>query len=242
MQKMKWLAGAAMMMAGAVSADLVTIVIDRDYNSGNNIAEYSAWDTSNPFNGVANSGAHNFNTGTGVGVTVNSGEQLRRPAFFFEIPTGYTSAQVSNATLRVRLNTKTNPTTDLNIYSAALNTLGTKDGAYAISMFSDASFADTGLGLSTTAATSSNYTFDVTSLVKAAIDGNKSVVAFRFQMEDDTSLTYGTLNNYNLIGFNAATLDYRPSLTLDVIPEPATLGLFSVATGLTLFFRRRFMM
>jgi hypothetical protein len=228
MRKIKWLAAAAMMMAGAVCADGVTIVIDREYNSGANIAEYSAWDTNNPWDGTANNGSTNFLVGTSAGVVSAGGANpvLRRPAFFFEIPTGTTSAQVNNATLRVRLNTKTNPTTDLDIYSAALNTLGSKNAAYAKSMFSDASFADTGLGLSKTAANNSSYTFDVTSLVKAAIDDNKSVIAFRFQMAGDTTLTYGILNNYNLLGFNAATVEYRPALTLEV--NPIILGLRSV--------------
>jgi len=242
MQKMKWLAGAAMMMAGAVYADLVTIVIDRAYNSGNNIAEYSAEDRSNPWDGTATVGTGVFKGGTTVGVAVD-GKRNYRPAFFFEIPTGTTSAQVSNATLRVRLDGKVGPTTDLSIYSAALDTLGTKDATYAISMYSDASFTDTGLGLTSAAATGIIHTFDVTSLVKAALDEDLSttVVAFRFQMDDDTLLAYGVNNNYVLIGFDTATIENRPALTLEVIPEPATLGLFSVTAGILLFFRRRFL-
>ena len=231
----------AVLVAGiSTAASQVIIVIDRDYNSGNNIAEYSAWDTTNPFDGVANSGASAFSNGTGVGVTVN-GTQLRRPAFFFELPTGYTSAQINEATLRFRLNDKTNPTTNLSIYSAALNTLGTQNSTYAISTFSSGNFTDTGLGLATTAATGTNYTFNVTSLVKAALDENLSttVVAFRFQMDNDTTLAYGTQNNYLLLGFNTTTTGNRPALTLDVIPEPATGLLLGAAAGAMLLMRRR---
>jgi len=241
MKKLRWSAVAAMLMAGTASAQTSeTITIDRDYNSGNSIAEYSARDTSNPFDGVANAGAANFQNGTGVGVTT-SGTELRRPAFFFEIPTGYTSAQINDASLRFRLHTKATPTTALNIYWAALDTLGTKDATYAISTFSSTAFNNTGLSLATTAATGTNYTFDVTSLVKAALDLNlaTTVVAFRFQMADDTTLTYGTLNNYNLIGFGNTTEANRPALTLEVVPEPSTLGLLGIAAGLLLLMRRR---
>jgi hypothetical protein len=234
----------AILVAGLSNAAAqVIIVIDRDYNSGNFIAEYSAWDSTNPFDGIATNGAGNFNAGTGVGVASTGGNNtgLRRPAFFFQIPTGYTSAQINDAKLRVRLNTKTDPTTALNIYSAALNTLGTKDAAYAISTFSSGNFTDTGLGLATTAANSTNYEFNVTSLVKNALDLNlaTTVVAFRFQMKDDTTLTYGTLNNYNIIGFDGATIANRPALTLDVIPEPGTVGLLGAAAGFLLLMRRR---
>jgi hypothetical protein len=242
MKKLRWSAVAAMLTAGTVSAQITeTITIDRNYNSGNSIAEYSAWDTSNPFDGVANAGAYNFATGTSVGVAVNTGEQLRRPSFFFEIPTGYTSAQINDASLRFRLNAKATPTTALNIYWAALDTLGTKDATYAISTFSSTAFNNTGLSLATNAATATNYTFDITSLVKAALDLNlaTTVVAFRFQMADDTTFTYGTLNNYNLIGFGGTTEANRPALTLEVVPEPSTLGLLGIAAGLLLLMRRR---
>ena len=238
MQKMKWMAGAAMMMAGAVSAELITIVIDRDYNSGNNIAEYSAWDTSKPWDGTADSGDGNFAIGTAAGVSLTNGTQLRRPAFFFKIPTGCTSAQIINATLKVRLNVKMNPTTALSIWSAATNTLwGGGNATYAKSMFSNSSFTDTGLGLATTA-TAGIHTFNVTSLVKAALDQNLSttVVAFRFQMDNDTSFTYGTLSNYNIIGFDAETIGNRPALTLEVMP--ITVGLFNVPSGDLPFSRR----
>jgi len=209
----------AILVAGLGNAAAETIEIDRDYNDGENIAEYSAWDTNNPFNGVANAGASNFNNGTGVGVTVE-GADLRRPAFFFQLPTGYTSAQIGNATLRFRLHDRNSPTEDLAIYSAALDSLGTQDGPYARSMFSDDSFADTGLRISTDAPPKTNYEFDVTSLVKAALDQNNAgtVMAFRFQMVDDTSLEHGILNCYTLLSFGNEIPGNRPALTLEVIP------------------------
>jgi len=215
----------AILVAGLGKAAAETIEIDRDYNDGQNIAEYGAWDTNNPFNGVAKGGASNFNNGTGVGVTVE-GTDLRRPAFFFQLPDGYTSAQIGNATLRIRLHDSNSPTEDLAIYSAALDWLGTQDGPYARSTFSDDSFADTGLRISTEADTRTNYEFDVTSLVKAALDQNNAgtVMAFRFQMVDDTSLEWGIQNSYTLLGFGNEIPGNRPALTLEVIPEPGTPG------------------
>jgi len=212
---------AAALVAGLANAAAETIVIDRDYNDGANIAEYSARDTTSPFDGLADFANSKFNNGTGVGVTVE-GTELRRPSFFFEIPTGYTSAQISSATLRFRLHEMNNPTEELAIYSAALDTLGTQDGRYARSTFSDESFANSGLRISTDAATRTNYEFDVTSLVKRALDQNLSttVVAFRFQMMDDTSLEGGIPNNYCLLGFENETPWSRPALTLEVIPAP----------------------
>jgi hypothetical protein len=211
----------AVSVAGLGNAAAETITIDRDYNGGASIAEYTAWDTANPFNGLANYGNGQFSGGTSVGATVE-GTNLRRPSFFFAIPTGYTSAQIRNATLRVRLHSKMNPMKDLTIYSAALDTLGTKDGAYAKSTFSDESFADTGLRISTDAATRTNYEFDVTSLVREALDLNlpTTVIGFRFQMMDDTSLERGIPNSYTFLGFETKTPFSRPALTLEVIPEP----------------------
>jgi hypothetical protein len=139
------------------------------------------------------------------------------------------------------LNTYITPTTGLDIYWAPLDTLGTTNQAYALSTFSSAAFTNTGLSLATNAATGTNYTFNVTSLVQQALSLSNAttVVAFRFQMEDDTSLTYGTTNNYNLIGFGGATEANRPALTLEVVPEPSTLGLLGIAAGLLLLMRRR---
>jgi predicted amidohydrolase len=89
-----------------------------------------------------------------------------------------------------------------------------------------------------TTATAGIHTFNVTSLVKAALDQNLSttVVAFRFQMDNDTSFTYGTLSNYNIIGFDAETIGNRPALTLEVMP--ITVGLFNVPSGDLPFSRR----
>jgi hypothetical protein len=240
MKKLRWSAVAAMLTACAVSAQITeTITIDRNYNSGNSIAEYSAWDTSNPFDGVADNGGVSLANGTAVGVSV-SGQQLRRPSFFFELPTGIFAEQITDASLRFRLNSRAIPTTALNIYWAPLDTLGTKNKDYALSTFSSAAFTNTGLSLATNAATGTNYTFNVTSLVQQALDLNlaTTVVAFRFQMVDDTSLAYGINNNYGLLGFGADTEEIRPALTLEVVPEPSTLGLLGIAAGLLLLMRR----
>jgi hypothetical protein len=243
MKKLRWPAVAAMLTAGTVSAQITeTITIDRNYNGGANIAEYNAADTTDPFNGLANTGGHVFQSGTGVGVaSLGANTGLRRVAFLFELPTGIFGEQITDASLRFRLNNYTTPTTGLNIYWAPLDTLGTTNQAYAISTFSSTAFTNTGLSLATNAATGTNYTFNVTSLVQQALalSNATTVVAFRFQMEDDTSLTYGTLNNYNLLGFNAATEANRPALTLEVVPEPSTLGLLGIAAGLLLLMRRR---
>jgi hypothetical protein len=239
MNKLNSILAATLLIAASANAQTI-ITIDRDYNGGSNIAEYSARDNTNPFDGIANFGSGNFASGTSVGPS-SSGTELRRNAFFFEIPTGYTTAQINEATFRIRLNSKSNPTTDLSMYWAALDTLGTRDGTYAISTFSSASFTDTGLGLATTAATATTYTFDITSLVRQALDLSLSttVVAFRFQMDDDISLAYGTQNNYTLLGFDTATVANRPALTLDVVPEPSTLGLLGAAAVVLLLVRRR---
>jgi hypothetical protein len=244
MKKIRWSAVAAMLTAGTVSAQITeTITIDRDYNGGANIAEYNAADTTDPFNGLANVGGHSFQAGTGVGVASVGGANtgLRRVAFLFELPTGIFGEQITDASLRFRLNTYITPTTGLDIYWAPLDTLGTTNQAYALSTFSSAAFTNTGLSLATNAATGTNYTFNVTSLVQQALSLSNAttVVAFRFQMEDDTSLTYGTTNNYNLIGFGGATEANRPALTLEVVPEPSTLGLLGIAAGLLLLMRRR---
>ena len=235
MKKLRWPAVAAMLTAGTVSAQITeTITIDRDYNGGSNIAEYRAWSTNNPFNDVADSGQSGFANGTTAGVT-STGTQLRRPSFFFQLPTGIFAEQITDASLRFRLFTSTTPTTDLLIYSAPLDTLGTKNAAYAISTFSSAAFNNTGLSLATNAATATNYTFDITSLVKSGLDLSltNTVIAFRFQMDNDTSLAYGTANSYGLIGFDAADAAIRPILTLDVVPEPSTVALLAMS-GLAL--------
>ena len=242
MNKLNSTLAAALLVTASVSAQTI-ITIDRDYNGGANIAEYTAWDTSDPFNGLADSGISQFNNGTTAGV-IGNGTQLRRPAFFFQLPTGYTSAQINDATLTFRLNSITTPTTDLHIYSAALDTLGTKNGAYAISTFSSAAFTTTGLSLATNAATATNYTFDITSLVKSGLDLSltNTVIAFRFQMDDDTSLAYGTANSYTLLGFNTTAAANRPVLTLDVVPEPSTYALLAMsglALGRYMIGRRR---
>ena len=237
MQKMKWLAGAAMMMAGAVSASLITI--DEASNGGANIAEYGAQDNTDPYsNEIANAGSGSFEVGRTVGSNANG---LSRTAFYFQIPTGYTSAQVTNAVLSFRLNAKNSPTTELDIYSAYATSLGTKDATFAKSMYSDASFTDTGLGLGTGAAILIN-SFDVTSLVKAAIDqGNPTnVIAFRFQMKNDTTFAYKSINNYQIIGFGATTETYRPNLVLETIPEPTTAGLMGIVGGLVFLVRHHF--
>lgn len=226
MQKMRWMVITAMsLVAGAVSASLITI--DEAYNGGANIAEYIAKDNTDPYsNVIANDGKGSFEVSKAVGSNANG---LNRPAFYFQIPTGYTSAQVTNAVLSFRLNTKNSPTTDLDIYSAALNTLGTKDADYAKSMYSNASFTDTGLGLGTGAGIQVQ-SFDVTSLVKAAIDqGNPTnVIAFRFQMKNDTTFAYKSINNYQIIGFGAATEATRPELVLDIGPKAKSLSLFVI--------------
>ena len=225
MQKMKWLAAAAMMMAGAVSASLITI--DEAYNGGANIAEYIAQDNTDPYsNVIANAGNGKFEVGKAVGSNANG---LNRPAFYFQIPTGYTSAQVTNAVLSFRLNTKNSPTTDLDIYSAYATSLGTKDATFAKLMYKDTSFTDTGLGLGTNAAILI-HSFDVTSLVKAAIDlGNPTnVIAFRFQVKNDTTFAYKSTNNYQIIGFGATTEAYRPNLVLDIGSKAKSLSLFVI--------------
>jgi hypothetical protein len=221
MKKIRWSAVAAMLMAGTADAQPTElIIIDRNYNGGENVAQYTASNSSNPFNDIANWGSTKFTSGTGAGV-VGDGTEIRRPALFFMIPSGYTSAQVASASLSFRLFRKNEPTNDLAIYSAPLDTLGTNDSAYARSMFSDDSFADTGLRLSTTAPVG-NHTFDVTSLVKAALDKNNAttVIAFRLQMVDDVSLDYGNPNNFGLIGFEALQDSNCASLTLEMISEP----------------------
>jgi len=225
MRKMKWMIACALLAAGAATAEIVTI--DEQYNGGSNIAEYVANDTTNPYDGTANGGNANFEVGKAVGSNASG---LSRPAFYFQIPAGYTSEQITNAVLSFRLNIRNSPTTDLDIYSAYATSLGTRDAAFAKAMFSDASFTDTGLGIGYSGAGTGIYDFDVTALVKAALErGNTTnVIAFRLQMKNDTTFVYNSIDNYQIIGFGAVTDTYRPNLVLGLGPKPVKISLFAI--------------
>jgi len=169
MKRSKWIIVSVLLVVN-VDADVVTI--DENYNQGANVAEYLAREVV-PYNGTAvgpqDSGNADFEIGKAVGVS--SSGNLQRAMFFFDLD-GYSSSQITNAVLKVRLNAKTDVTNPLDIYSAATDSLGAGTALYARQTYGDASFTDSGLGLGTGAAVMIQQ-YDVTSIVQLAAENGE---------------------------------------------------------------------
>ncbi len=95
-------------------------------------------------------------------------------------------------------------------------------------------------GAITPGSTLGQHTFDVTSFVQqeAAVAG--SIIAFRMQIDPATMpIVDGLKSNYIVYSLNAGQPVYRPQLIVAGIPEPAGLGILSIAGGMIAMMRRR---
>jgi hypothetical protein len=234
MKKTRWMMIGVLLVAGMVQASLVTL----DENTSTKVANWygtEAGIAGNTPTGVASSGvgsATNISSFV-VGMVVNAiSTNLTRSGLDFDVSGQQT---ITNATLNLYLSGKSSPTYDLAVFaktaSASLHTSSAtaKTGMYEIG------YVDTGLRIATTAATGW-YAFNVTSYVTNAV-ALGGIASFRFQMLNDTSLTFGTANSFTIHSFK--TVATAPSLDLNVIPEPATMGLVISSGALILLLRRR---
>jgi hypothetical protein len=237
MKKTRWMVIGALLIAGMVQADVVTL----DENSPTKVANWYAIDNTNPADGIANSGSGGNTNVLSFNVGQAAGNKLLRGALYFDVAG---QDAITNAVLTVRLTGRAgggtfgaNPTYDLSLYAAAKSSLGVSTPAQtSVAMMYDADFVDTGLDLPKTS-TSGWYSFDVTASVNAAAT-NGGVAAFRFQMDNDTSLAYGVNDYYTVAAFKDAAGN-APELVLSTIPEPATIGMLGIGAMITLLVRNK---
>jgi len=190
-----------------------------DENMPTKVANWYGTEAGNAGNtptGVATSGVGSNTNGASltVGMTVDaSTTNFTRGGFDFDV-SGLNA--ITNATLNLYLSGTAAPSYDLAVYAKTVNAeLGTNN-MLAGAAFSDSGYADTGLRMATNSATGW-YAFDVTSVVTNAV-ANGGNVSFRFQMLNDTNLTFGTANSYTISSFKTtATAPY-----LDLYTPPAT--------------------
>jgi len=224
----------ALLIAGMVQAALVTL----DENTPTKVANWYAAEVGvagGTPTGAATSGVGN-NTNVSslvVGMVKNaSSTNLSRGGFDFDVSGQQT---VTNATLNLYLSGKISPSYALAVYAKTVNVTLNTNNTLPRAAFSDSNYVDTGLRLATTSA-SGWYTFDVTSYITNSV-ANGGNVSFRFQMLNDTTLTFGTANSYTISSFK--TTATAPSLNLYTIPEPATIGMLGLGTIITLLIRKR---
>jgi hypothetical protein len=235
MKKARWIIISALLIAGMAPAAVVTL----DENTSTNVANWygtEAGIASGTPTGVATSGVgSNTNISTlVVGMVVNAtATNLTRSGLDFDVSGQQTT---TNATLKLYLSGKTSPSYDLAVYAKTTGGSLHVSATTAKTALYESGYVDTGLRIAKTTANGTWFAFDVTSYVTNAV-ANGGIASFRFQMLNDTNLTFGTANSYTISSFK--TIATAPSLELYTISGSATLGLFIISSGGILLLRRK---
>jgi hypothetical protein len=231
MKKARWMMIGTLLIAGMAQATPVTL----DETTPTKVANWYAYYTNGAPVGIAKGGVgSNTNlTSVSVGMGSTSNAYNMRGGLDFDVSSQNT---ITNAKLNLYLSSKSSPSYDLAVYAKTVNVTLDTTVALAKAAYSDGAYVDTGLRIATTAA-NGWFAFDVTSYVTNAV-ANGGNVSFRFQMLNDTSLTFGIANRYQISSFG--TIATAPSLDLYTIPEPATIGMLGLGTLITLLIRRKF--
>ncbi len=237
MKKARWIMIGTLLTAGMAQAALVTL----DENTPTKVANWNGVEAGiagNTPTGSATGGTGNTTNISSfvVGMVVNTiSTNLTRAGLDFDV-SGQQS--ITNATLNLYLSGKTSPSYDLAVFAKTASVSLHNSNATAKTGMYESDYVDTGLRIATTAANATWFTFDVTSYVTNAV-ANGGIASFRFQMLNDTSLTFGTANSFTIHSFK--TVATAPSLDLNVIPEPATIGMLGLGALSTLLIRRKLM-
>lgn len=235
MKNTKWIMIGALLVAGMAQASLVTL----DENTSTKVANWSGAEVGIAGNTPTGSATSGNGSSTNiasfvVGMIKNaSSTNLTRVGLDFDVSGQQT---ITNATLNLYLSGKMSPSYDLAVYAKTVAGSLHNTSATAKAAFDESGYVDTGLRIATTTAGGTWFAFDVTSYVNNAV-ANGGIASFRFQMLNDTTLTFGTTDSYTITAFK--TTATAPSLDLNVIPEPATVGLFSISAAVILLLRRR---
>jgi len=223
MKNARWIMIGTLLMAGMAQAASVTL----DENTPTKVANWYGTEAGifgGTPTGVATSGVGS-NTNISmlvVGMVVNaSATNLTRSGLDFNVSGQQT---ITTATLNLYLSGKASPSYALAVYAKTGSvTIDTSSALAKAASFTN-NYADTGLRMATNSA-AGWYAFDVTSYVTNAV-ANGGNVSFRFQMLNDTNLTFGTANSYTISSFK--TTATAPSLEMNI---GSGLNLFVISSG-----------
>ncbi len=209
-----------LMVAGAAQAASVIL----DENTPDKVAGYIGMDQSDPADGIADNGIGNATNINLLMCGQTKSSKLARGVLMFDVSGLQT---VTHATLTIKLTGRagkgvfnTEPSGDLKIFTGSPQSFGLATGAAtAKGLMYSSLFTDTGLRLSRSSEPGW-YSFDVTAYVAQALVSG-GLVAFRFQMDNDTSLACG-INDYYSIASYRNSAD-APELVLKVSEADAPI-------------------
>ena len=194
--------GLAMFMLLAGAAQAVSVTLDE--NTPDKVASYIGMDQSDPADGIADNGIGNATSINLLMCGQTKSSKLARGVLMFDVSGMQT---VTHATLTIKLSGRAGkgvfnaePSGDLKIFAGYPQSFGIATGsATAKSFMYSRLFTDTGLSLSRSSEPGW-YSFDVTAYVAQALVSG-GLVAFRFQMDNDTDLACGMNDYYSIASY-----------------------------------------